>query len=148
MSHAPPESLTIDSPTQIAPGPIVFFDGDCGFCDRVVRWIIRHDREGRFWFAPLGGETYGALIGDAVAPDVDSMVLLDGASVSIRSDAALRVMRGLRGIWGVAGWAGSLFPRVLREGVYRLIAANRRRLAKPPDTCRVPSSVDRQRFLP
>ena len=37
--------------------PIVFYDGDCGLCDRFVRWMLRRDRGHHYRFAPLQGET-------------------------------------------------------------------------------------------
>jgi predicted DCC family thiol-disulfide oxidoreductase YuxK len=36
---------------------IVYYDGDCGVCNSFVHRVIRNDAEGRFRFAPLGGET-------------------------------------------------------------------------------------------
>lgn len=48
---------------------IVYYDGDCGVCNSFVRRIIRHDAEGRFRFAPLGGETaeeHGVTVMDRV----------------------------------------------------------------------------------
>lgn len=32
---------------------IVLYDGDCGFCNFWVQWILKRDRKGRFRFAPL-----------------------------------------------------------------------------------------------
>ena len=34
-----------------------FYDGHCGLCHRIVRFVIQHDREQVFRFAPLQGET-------------------------------------------------------------------------------------------
>jgi len=33
--------------------PVVLFDGVCKMCSGGVRWIIRHDPQGIFHFAPL-----------------------------------------------------------------------------------------------
>ena len=41
----------------------IFYDGDCGLCHRAVRVVLAADPEGRaFRFAPLGGETFRALM--------------------------------------------------------------------------------------
>ncbi|MGD9856799.1 MAG: thiol-disulfide oxidoreductase DCC family protein, partial [Planctomycetaceae bacterium] len=46
----PPESVTIEH-------PIVFFDGVCGLCSRVVDFVMARDPQGVFRFAPLQGQT-------------------------------------------------------------------------------------------
>ena len=33
--------------------PIVFFDGDCGLCSRVVRFIYRYEKKAKISFSPL-----------------------------------------------------------------------------------------------
>jgi predicted DCC family thiol-disulfide oxidoreductase YuxK len=38
-----------------ATGPVLFFDGECGLCNRVVRLMLRLDRRGRLRYAPLQG---------------------------------------------------------------------------------------------
>ena len=38
-------------------GPVLFFDGVCGLCDRTVTWLFEHDRRHVLRFAPLQGET-------------------------------------------------------------------------------------------
>lgn len=30
----------------------MFWDGDCGFCQRCAEWVLRHDRSGRFHVVP------------------------------------------------------------------------------------------------
>ena len=33
--------------------PTVFFDGDCGLCSRVVRFIYRYEKKAKISFSPL-----------------------------------------------------------------------------------------------
>src|SRR5688572_12325015 len=47
--NAPP------TPSAAPGGPVLFFDGECGLCNRVVRLMLRLDRHGRLRFAPLQG---------------------------------------------------------------------------------------------
>src|SRR3954466_1711643 len=35
------------------PGPIILYDGVCGLCNRLTRFVIRRDPRGRFRFASL-----------------------------------------------------------------------------------------------
>ena len=51
---------------------VVLFDGVCNFCNASVNFIIRHDHDGRFKFAPLQSE-YGRQMRERfrIADDVD-----------------------------------------------------------------------------
>ena len=126
----------------------MFFDGECNVCNASVDFILKHDRLGRFLFAPLQGETARELLPPLPANRGDwFVVLLDERGVSTRTDAALRVAARLDGPWrllSLARWV----PRWLRDGVYRLVAHNRYRVFGRRETCRVPTDAERARFLP
>lgn len=130
------------------PAPILLYDGLCGFCDGAVQFILRHDRRGAVRFAPLQGPTAAAVI--ARHPElagVDSLILVEGDQVRVRSDGALRVARLMGGAWPALAAVLRLVPRLVRDGVYDLIARNRFRLAGRRDACRLPAPGERGRFL-
>lgn len=134
-------------PTHAA-APIVFYDGDCGLCDRAVRWVMARDRGGRFRFAPLQGETYRGLDVAEKPGDLQSMLVYAEGRLYRRGDAVLRVMRGLGGAWAVLAVIGGVVPRVVRDAGYAFVAARRRRWFGGPEACRLPSAADRARLLP
>lgn len=136
------------SPPSAVDRPIVFYDGECGLCDRFVQFVLRHDRDARFQFAPLQGETFAGYRPRVDAADLSTMVLADEAGLHTRSTAALRVLRRLGGAWGPLGGLGLLLPRPLRDLGYRAVARVRHRLFARPDACRLPGPSDRPRFLP
>src|ERR1700738_5565858 len=84
-------------------GPVLLYDGVCGFCNGAVRTILRFDRPGTLRFAALDSDFAKAVIDRHPAlADVDTMVFVDdpgqpGENVSVRSAAALRGARYLRG---------------------------------------------------
>lgn len=127
--------------------PIVFFDGTCGFCNRSVRWILRHDRRGELLFAPLQGETYAALDMPGKPDDLRSMVVLDAGRLWTRSSGAVRTLRAMGGVWGWLGRALWIIPVPVRNLGYRLVAANRYRLAGRVEACEMPTSETRGRML-
>jgi predicted DCC family thiol-disulfide oxidoreductase YuxK len=45
-------------------GGIILFDGVCNLCENSVRFVIRHDPEGKFLFAPLQSDYARMLIKD------------------------------------------------------------------------------------
>jgi len=108
--------------------PVVFFDGACGMCNRLVRWVMARDLAASLRFAPLQGETARSLIG-AQGPDpaVWSLVFFDGGRPYSRSDAALRILLRIGGWWGLLGSMLLYMPRPVRDMVYRTVARRRRR---------------------
>lgn len=129
-------------------GPIVLFDGNCNFCSGSVNFIIRNDPQATFRFAALQSESARRLLeGSGIDADAsDSVVLVDGAGVHTRSDAALMIAAGLRFPWRAARLF-QIVPRFLRDGVYGLVAANRFRLFGRREECIVPTPDVRRRFL-
>ena len=128
--------------------PVLLFDGVCNLCHGVVRFVLDHDREARFRFAPLQSEVGRALLArfglDADA--LDAVVLIDETGAHLRSDAALRVARRLGPPWS---WLGPLamIPRPLRDAVYDFIARHRYRWFGKKDACPLPRPEWRERFL-
>jgi predicted DCC family thiol-disulfide oxidoreductase YuxK len=135
-------------------GAILFFDGQCGFCQRCVRFVLSHEtrarREARdrMLFAPLDGETYQRVIGSMSVPE--GVLLAHGGRVLARSDAAGEILRRMGGMWRVLGSAVLLVPRWLREWAYSVIAARRLGLMSPIQggvACMVPETGQHQRLL-
>ena len=128
-------------------GPIVFYDGQCGLCDRSVRWILHHDRHQRLRFAPLQGTTYAALDAPSKPTDEGTIVLLDADGLHVRSEAVLRILRSIGGPWRALAVAGRLCPRPVRDAVYRWVARHRMQWFGAVDACEIPSEDERERFL-
>jgi predicted DCC family thiol-disulfide oxidoreductase YuxK len=136
--------------------PVLFFDGECGFCDRAIRFAMAHDVHRRLYASPLQGVTASralppfasALVG------VDSVVLYrpatstQEASVQVHSDAALSVLRMLGGGWTALGYAGLLVPRWIRDVAYKALAKRRFQLFGRVDACELWPEAWRARMLP
>ena len=137
--------------SDVPPGPVLLYDGACGFCSAVVQLVLRRDRRGTLRFAALQGAYSRDLI--ARHPElagVDSLVWAEpapaGERVLVRSAAGLRLARYLAGPWHLA-LAMWLVPRALRDSVYDVVARHRHRLGGPAETCFVPPPEMRARFL-
>lgn len=132
-----------------AAGPIVLYDGTCGLCHRSVRWLLAHERDAALRFAPLQGATADALRArhPAIPRALESVVLVDGDRVHLRSKAFLYAARHLRGPWRAAYTLRWLPGPVLDLG-YRAIARVRYRIWGRADACDLPAPAARARFLP
>ncbi|CCQ91239.1 conserved hypothetical protein [Nitrospina gracilis 3/211] len=126
--------------------PIIFFDGMCGLCNGFVDFLIRADKAKVFRFSPLQGETARRVLGTAGEHPMDSVVLVEGDRVFVKSTAALRIFRRLGGVWSLL-WIFRWVPVPIRDGMYGWIAKNRYRLFGKKETCRIPSPEEHERFL-
>jgi predicted DCC family thiol-disulfide oxidoreductase YuxK len=145
---SPRRETTTPSSVAESREPIVFFDGVCGLCQRVVDVLLRADRAARLRFAPLQGDTARRMLPPR-PPDAAgwSVVYLDEHGVHERTDALLEVTRRLGGAWRLVA-ALRVVPRPLRDALYRVIARHRYRWFGRRVACRIPSAEERQRFLP
>lgn len=127
---------------------IILFDGVCNFCNAGINFVIRHDRQQRFMFAPLQSAAATAL-GAAHQIDtreLNSFVLVQNGKAYTKSTAALRVVRQLPFPWKLL-YAGIILPGFIRDSIYNLIARNRYRWFGKKDTCMIPTPEIRSRFL-
>jgi len=127
--------------------PIILYDGDCGFCNRSIQFVLNHERSPLFRFTALQSEAGIKLLQAHGLPtsDPDTIVLIDGNRSFVRSTAALRIARGLRWPWRLLS-IFLIIPRIFRDPVYRFIARIRHHLAPAP-TCSLVTPQTRQRFI-
>ena len=130
--------------------PILFFDGVCGLCNRFVDLMLKADSRGQFLYAPLQGETAQRMLGpkDRVqAGDPHSFVFLEKDKRYEQSSAVLLALRRLGGAWRLIAML-YVFPRPVRDFVYRIVARNRYRWFGKREVCRMPSPKEQEWFLP
>jgi predicted DCC family thiol-disulfide oxidoreductase YuxK len=127
--------------------PLVLFDGVCNLCNGAVQFIIRRDPKAEFQFAPLTSAAASRALASLPSRELpDSVVLVDDGRIYTRSDAALRIARGLRFPWPLA-YAFAVVPRGLRDWVYDAVASRRYRWFGRRDQCTIPGPSIRERFL-
>jgi predicted DCC family thiol-disulfide oxidoreductase YuxK len=127
---------------------IVLFDGVCNFCNRSVNWIIRRDPQGHFRFAALQSEA-GTSLQERHRLDpsaLNTLVLIEGGRVYLKSTAALRIVRRARSRLR-ALYALIAVPRPVRDFAYDWFARRRYRWFGKREECMVPSANVRERFL-
>jgi predicted DCC family thiol-disulfide oxidoreductase YuxK len=125
-------------------GLVVFFDGECGLCHGLVRFLLAKDG-GACRFAALGSAPALAMLGPEAGRSGDTLVVLAGQEVLTQSEAVLALARVLPAPWFWATGFG-LVPRAWRDAAYRLVARNRHRLW-PRRGCPLPEPGLHQRFL-
>jgi predicted DCC family thiol-disulfide oxidoreductase YuxK len=135
-------------------GPILFYDGVCVLCNRLVQFLLKHDLDGRLRFASLQSDFADRVLRKhGIDPkDLDTLHVVENyqqpnEQVLQRSDAVLRASRELGGLWSALAALAKLVPRPLRDLCYRFVAENRYRVFGKYDTCMLPDPKQRSRFL-
>ncbi|MEP7212784.1 MAG: thiol-disulfide oxidoreductase DCC family protein [Acidobacteriota bacterium] len=140
-------------------GAVVLFDGVCNFCDSSVNFIIDHDREGYFKFAPLQSDEgrrfanefgFWSAVGESEPGSdlipIDSVILVEDGNAYTHSTAALKIIRRLGAPWSLL-YAFIVVPKTIRDYFYKLFAKYRYRVFGKKDQCMLPSPEVRARFL-
>lgn len=132
---------------------LLLFDGVCGLCDRLVQFVLRHDRVDRFRFAALQSPLAGNLLRgyDRDATDLDTVYVIadygePAAKLLSKGRAVLFVLAQLGGLWRLASVLRVL-PRPLLDFGYDQIARRRYRWFGRYDACPVPTPATRAKFL-
>jgi len=131
---------------------IVFYDGECGFCNRSVSFIWQHDSEGRFCFAALQSDLAQRILSEHGVREIllDTMYVYDEGALYSHSRAVMRIASGIGG-WPMRLLAsGMALPglRHLADDLYRFVARHRMRLmSNGKEACAIPPPDVRARFL-
>lgn len=137
-----------DIPTFDDRHPLLIYDGVCVLCSGFVKFIVRHDKAGRFRFVAAQsalGEALFRHYGFDTHTYETNLVLADGkAHAKMRSFSA--VMARLPWPWRILAIA-ALLPGPIGNPIYAWIARNRYRWFGRTDNCMVPDATVRSRFL-
>ena len=133
------------------PQHLVFFDGECGLCDRTVQWLLNNDDSEQLYFAPLQGEEARRVLPQFDLPeDLDSIVYVRHSDteteVFIYSNAIGEILKVLpiRWSWMRIAW---VVPRVIRDSMYRALATRRIQWFGRVDACQLPDERQASRLL-
>ena len=130
-------------------GWVLFFDGDCGFCNKAVQRVYALDKDGAVDFAPLQGSLAREKGFTKYADKTGgSMVILreaDGVQF-LKSDAWIELGKILGGVWSALAKVFALFPKTARDWGYDLVAEHRYLIAGKNNSCGLPDEGLRARM--
>ena len=130
--------------------PVLFYDGECGLCNRFVSFVLGNEPEPVFVFAPLNGDTFKKSFSEEeVKSFPDSLILLtEEVETLTLSDAAVYALKTLTPGWRKVGGVIEVFPTPVRDFGYRCVAAVRKKIFKKPDgACPLVAPELRKRFI-
>ena len=131
------------------PPRIILYDGVCGLCHGLVKFLLRVDKQHAFQYAPLQGNTAARLreTHSEIPNDLETMVFVEDGRVHLRSRAAFFAARYLGWPWKAFGVLRFL-PAWLTDIGYWIVAKTRYRVFGRFDVCRVPTTEQRAVLLP
>jgi predicted DCC family thiol-disulfide oxidoreductase YuxK len=127
---------------------IILFDGVCNFCNASINFVIDHDPQKHFKFAPLQSDIGQEILTkfNKNTKDFDSVILLKDNQLYEKSEAALEITKHLSGFWKYLS-VFKVFPTFFLNFFYDIIAKNRYRIFGKADSCRMPTLELKERFL-
>ncbi len=114
------------------PKAILYFDDQCPFCRRCVRFILSRKGGGDFKTMALNspeGQAMALVVTAGRDKPLDSIIVDVEGKVSTEADAVIAIVRHLGGLWPLFG-CFRLLPKRFRDYIYRIVAGNRMRLCK------------------
>lgn len=132
--------------------PIIFYDGDCGFCHASIQQILKRDKNHIFYYAPLQGKSYQHIsqkrpsLDEVLSQKRGTLVLFWQSKFLLRSNALIEIANQLGGPYKFAKIL-LLIPRFIRDAFYSLIARNRHKIGFLSTNCLVLNDQQKRQFL-
>lgn len=128
---------------------LILFDGVCNLCNSAIQYVIKHDKNDVFRFAPLQSKLGQQLIErfDLNTNEMDSIILFsEEKGLKVKSSAALHISKHL----GFPRNLMSVFlvvPAVIRNWVYDFVARNRYKWYGKKEECMIPTPELKAKFM-
>lgn len=126
---------------------IVFYDGDCGFCNFWIQWILERDHQNQFLFASLQSNFGQSFLKERQLnlENFDTIILWQPTQYYLtKSEAIIKIASKLGGIYTFLR-IGTIFPKFLRNIIYSFISNRRKKVMK--DFCIMPTEEMMKKFL-
>lgn len=125
----------------------IFYDGDCGFCNYWVYWILKNDTKDQFRFASLQsdfGQKFLKERGLKIS-NFESIILWKPNEYYLtESEAIFKICTVMGGKYAFLGYSKFL-PSYLSNSIYRFIAKRRHQLNH--NNCPLPTTEERKKFV-
>lgn len=127
---------------------IILFDGVCNLCNGAVTYVIKRDKKNVFKFAALQSEIGLELTSkfNIETSKVDSIILVVGDKHYEKSSAALYITKNLSGGYPLL-FGLMIVPKFIRNAVYDYIARNRYKWFGKTESCMIPTTELKSKFL-
>jgi predicted DCC family thiol-disulfide oxidoreductase YuxK len=108
--------------------PVLFYDGNCPLCNRVVRFILDQEHAPVLYFSAQQHQATMDWLAQhpAYAMNEDTVYYFNGKKLYVRSTAVLRLIPTLKWYWGFL-YVGWFVPKMMRDALYDFVAKQRKK---------------------
>jgi predicted DCC family thiol-disulfide oxidoreductase YuxK len=128
---------------------IFLYDGECGFCNSIVMFLLDNSAANRLSFCPLQADFSRELCREHGIEEVDlsTAYFFDGTKMHMRSSAVLRAIT-LCNTPARYLAVGLFIPKLIRDQFYSVISRFRKHIPRLRKTgCRLLTANETARFL-
>ena len=125
----------------------IFYDGECGFCNFWVQWILKRDTKDQFLFSSLQSSFGQDFLSKRSLEnkEINTIYLwLPNYFYQIKSRAIFNICEILSGKYKIISWLKFL-PVFFTDKIYDLISQNRKNLFK--NDCPIPDKDYSNKFI-
>ena len=120
---------------------IIYYDGECGLCHLAVRFILRVDSKGKFYFSPLSTL-------ENKLKYVDSNILKRGNKGFYEGQAIIMIFENIGNNWNYLAKVLKVIPIKFLDTAYRWVSRNRAKISvKKVSSCPIVPSYYQKRFI-
>lgn len=124
---------------------IVFYDGECGFCNKSVEIILRF-RKKEFYFVALQSPLAKNYFNETgVQCKMDTLYFLSNTQLFERTKAVIHIGKSLKFPYSFLASLLKFFPTTISDYCYDIIARNRKKILS--NKCYLPTKKERHFFL-
>lgn len=126
---------------------IIFFDGECNFCNSTVNFIFRNNTKKNIFYSSLQSNfSKHFFLKNKQDLDLSTIYYYTNGKIYNRSSAVLRLTKELKNRFKLL-YVFIVVPKFIRDLLYRIIAKNRHKLYTKKVSCLIPSDSDGKYFL-
>ena len=125
----------------------VFYDGDCGFCNHWVQWILKNDKNDQFRYAALQSDFGQNFLKERGLNHQEFNTLYlwkPGGFYLKKSEAITQIAKTLGGKFALLSYI-NIFPKFIGDFFYDKVAERRLKLAN--QQCYLPTPEERGKFI-
>lgn len=124
---------------------IIFYDGECGFCNSSVQFVLKHRKHNQIYFATLQSDLAKRVLSNkGVEIKLDTLYYLKNNEVYHKSTAGLRITSELKFPYPLLKIL-FVVPKFIRDVVYSFIAKRRHNIQN--GFCVLPTEEEKELFI-
>lgn len=126
---------------------LIIYDGNCGFCNRIIMFFAKNDKNNEFKFISSISE-FGIKVllrNNIKGLEKSTIILIEKETFYIKSIATRKILLRIP-YFKILGYVMFLIPKKVSDWFYDFISNRRKRIVKNND-CEMPSLEMRNKFI-